>query len=211
MIHPTAEVHSQTLIGTGTRVWHYAQVREGVVIGQNCIIGRNVYIDFDVRIGDNVKIQNNALIYHGLTIEDGVFIGPQACLTNDRFPRAITPKGRLKGAEDWVVSPTLIRYGASIGASATVLAGLIIGRFSMVGAGAVVTRSVPDHGLVLGVPAHLVGYVCRCGRPLQQIQDSWQCGTCGWSYHSLAGTDFTAHGTASPVRTDSESGGPVAK
>ena len=211
MIHPTAEVHSQTQIGTGTRVWHYTQIREGVVIGQDCIIGRNVYIDFDVKIGDNVKIQNNALVYHGLTIEDSVFIGPQACLTNDRFPRAITPEGRLKGAADWVVSPTLIRYGASIGASATVLAGLIIGRFAMVGAGAVVTRSVPDHGLVPGVPAHLAGYVCRCGRPLEQIQDAWQCKTCGWFHHPPPGTDANIHRTASLVRTDTDRGGPVGK
>jgi len=211
MIHPTAEVSSQAQIGTGTRIWHYAQIREGVVIGVNCIIGRNVYIDFDVKIGDNVKIQNNALVYHGLTIEDGVFIGPQACLTNDRFPRAITPEGRLKGADDWVVSPTLVRHGASIGASATVLAGLVIGRFAMVGAGAVVTRSVPDHGLVLGVPARLAGYACRCGSPFTQIEDTWQCKTCGWSFDTLSGTDFTTYGAASSASTKSESGGPVGR
>jgi UDP-2-acetamido-3-amino-2,3-dideoxy-glucuronate N-acetyltransferase len=179
MIHPTAEISSEAQIGAGTRIWHYAQIREDVVIGQHCIIGKNVYVDFGVRIGDNVKVQNNALLYHGLTIEDGVFIGPQACLTNDRFPRAITPDGNLKGADDWVVSPTLIRYGASIGASSTILAGLTIGRFAMVGAGAVVTRSVPDHGLVLGTPARLVGYVCECGRPLGRMQGFWKCDDCG--------------------------------
>jgi UDP-2-acetamido-3-amino-2,3-dideoxy-glucuronate N-acetyltransferase len=191
MIHPTAEVSAQAQIGEGTRIWHYAQIREGVVIGQNCIIGKNVYVDFGVRIGDNVKIQNNALVYHGLTIEDGVFIGPQACLTNDRFPRAIAPDGNLKGADDWVVSPTLVRHGASIGASATVLSGLTIGQFAMVGAGAVVTHSVPDYGLVMGVPAGLVGYVCGCGRPLEKMQDFWQCALCGWLFQPLAGTGGT--------------------
>jgi acetyltransferase-like isoleucine patch superfamily enzyme len=192
MIHPTAEVSAQARIGAGTRIWHYAQIREGVVIGQNCVIGKNVYIDFGVSIGDNVKIQNDVLVYHGLTIEDGVFIGPQACLTNDRYPRAITPDGHLKGANDWVVSPTLVRYGASIGASATILAGLTIGRFAMVGAGAVVTHSVLDHGLVLGVPARFAGYVCQCGRPLEQIQGSWRCGSCGWLFHPRARGEDTA-------------------
>jgi len=207
MIHPTAEVSSQALIGKGTRIWHYAQVREGVVIGQNCVIGKNVYLDFGVRIGDNVKIQNNALVYHGLSIEDGVFIGPQACLTNDRYPRAITPDGNLKGADDWVVGPTLIRHGASIGASATVLAGLTIGRFAMVGAGAVVTHSVPDYGLVLGVPARLVGYVCGCGRPLAKMQGSWQCAFCGWSFQPPARTGGTAGQSASTVENNGEIGG----
>ncbi len=182
VIHPTADVSPQARIGAGTRIWHQAQVREGAVIGEQCIIGKNVYVDFGVRIGDRVKVQNNALLYHGLTVEDGVFIGPQACLTNDRFPRAITPEGDLKGADDWIVGPTLIRYGASIGASATILAGLTIGRFAMVGAGAVVTRSVPDFGLVLGVPARLVGYVCKCGRPLERTEDAWRCCECGREY-----------------------------
>jgi UDP-2-acetamido-3-amino-2,3-dideoxy-glucuronate N-acetyltransferase len=204
MIHPTADVSSQARIGTGTRVWHYAQIREDAVVGENCIIGKNVYIDFGVRIGDNVKIQNNVLVYHGLTIEDGVFLGPQACLTNDRFPRAITPDGRLKGTDDWDVSPTLIRYGASIGASSTILAGLTIGRFAMVGAGAVVTHSVPDHGLVLGVPARLAGYVCECGRPMERIQDCWRCRACGWSFQPpVEGEDATAQSSGA---FDSSSG-----
>ena len=109
-----------------------------MVIGKNCIIGKDVYIDFDVKIGDNVKIQNSALIYHGATIEDGVFIGPQVCLTNDRMPRAITSDGQLKGNDDWVVGPILVKYGASIGAGSLILPNVTIGRFSLVGAGAVV-------------------------------------------------------------------------
>jgi UDP-2-acetamido-3-amino-2,3-dideoxy-glucuronate N-acetyltransferase len=205
MIHPTAEVSPQAQIGTSTRIWHYAQIREDVVIGEHCIIGKNVYVDFGVRIGDNVKVQNNALLYHGLTVEDGVFIGPQACLTNDRFPRAITNDGLLKGADDWVVSRTLLRYGASIGASATVLAGLTIGRYAMVGAGAVVTRSVPDHGLVVGVPARLVGYACRCGRPMSQVNDSWQCGHCGWQLRPSKAVPL--HQSPLGYSTGSENGG----
>jgi UDP-2-acetamido-3-amino-2,3-dideoxy-glucuronate N-acetyltransferase len=207
MIHPTAEVSPRAQVGTGTRIWHYAQIREDVMIGQNCIIGKNVYIDFGVRIGDNVKVQNNALIYHGLTIEDGVFIGPQACLTNDRYPRAITPDGILKGTDDWVVRPTLIRYGASIGANATVLAGLSIGRFATVGAGAVVTHSVSDHELVLGVPARLVGYVCTCGRPLERKQDWWQCGVCQWSFQPLTHQERTADQSVLPGEGCSAIGG----
>jgi UDP-2-acetamido-3-amino-2,3-dideoxy-glucuronate N-acetyltransferase len=209
MIHPTAEVSSRACIGEGTRVWNYAQIREDVVIGENCVIGKNVYIDFGVRIGDNVKIQNNVLVYHGLTIEDGVFLGPQVCLTNDRFPRAITPDGHLKGVDDWEVSPTLICHGASIGASATVLAGLTIGRFAVVGAGAVVTRSVPDHGLVLGVPARLVGYACECGRPMERKQAFWQCTSCGRSFRpQVAGADATSL-TSQTVQPSGEIGGSV--
>ena len=152
-IHPSAEVSPLAEIGPGTRVWHLVQIREGVVIGQNCIVGKDVYIDFDVRVGDNVKIQNSALIYHGATIEDGVFIGPQACLTNDRFPRAITSDGQLKKAEDWTVGPILVKRDASIGAGAIVLPNVTIGQFALIAAGAGVSRDVPDHGLVVGFPA----------------------------------------------------------
>lgn len=165
-IHPTAEVSAQAKIGPGTRVWHQAQVREGACLGSYCIVGKGAYIDLNVQIGSNVKIQNYALIYQGVTIEDGVFIGPRACFTNDKIPRAITPAGLLKGTEDWQVGRTLVCYGASVGAGVIVLPSVTIGRFSMVGAGALVTHDVPEFGLVLGQPARLVGYVCRCGRHL---------------------------------------------
>jgi len=167
MIHETAEVHPTVEIGAGTKIWHQAQVREHARLGTNCIVGKGVYIDFGVSIGNNVKIQNHALIYHGVTIEDGVFIGPQACLTNDKLPRAIRPDGTLKGDADWEVGHIRVCYGASIGAGAIVLPNVTIGRFAMVGAGALVTRDVPDHGLVVGVPARLVGYVCQCGGQLE--------------------------------------------
>jgi acetyltransferase-like isoleucine patch superfamily enzyme len=168
MIHPSAEVSPHASIGQDTKIWHQAQVREDAQIGQSCIVGKGVYIDFGVVIGSNVKIQNGAFIYHGVTIEDGVFVGPGVCFTNDVFPRAIAPLGALKTDADWEVGRTLVRYGASLGAGAIILPDLVIGQFAMVGAGAVVTRNVPDYGLVLGNPARLVGYVCRCGQRLSE-------------------------------------------
>lgn len=190
-IHPTAEVSPNAQIGPGTRVWHFVQIREGVSIGENCIIGKDVYIDFGVQIGNNVKIQNSALIYHGATLEDGVFIGPQVCLTNDRLPRAITADGHLKGNDDWVVGPILIQYGASIGAGSIILPNVTIGRFALTGAGAVVTRNVPDHGLVMGNPARLVGYVCCCGRKLQPQEHSWGCLDCHKAFQLQEAFDDT--------------------
>jgi len=170
-IHPTADVAPSARIGAGTVIWHRAQVREGVKLGAHCIVGKDVYIDVDVVIGSMAKIQNAALIYHGATLEDGVFVGPQACLANDRLPRAVTPDGTLKTANDWTVGKTIVRYGASIGAGAIILPGVELGSFAMIGAGAVVVRSVPPFGLVRGVPARLVGYVCVCGAPLEQVTE----------------------------------------
>jgi acetyltransferase-like isoleucine patch superfamily enzyme len=123
-IHPTAEVSPQAEIGAESMIWHQAQVREGAHLGCNCIVGKGAYIDFDVQIGDNVKVQNYVAIYHGATIEDGVFLGPYVCLTNDKLPRAVNPDGSLKGADDWVVGPILVREGAAIGARAVVLPGV---------------------------------------------------------------------------------------
>lgn len=166
IIHPTAAVDPAARIGAGARIWHWTQVREGVVIGAESIIGKGCYLDSGVHIGSRVKLQSNISVFHGVTIEDGVFVGPHVCFTNDKAPRAINPDGSLKGASDWTVSPTLIRYGASLGANATIVCGVTVGRFAMVAAGAVVTRDVPDYGLVLGNPARLAGYVCPCGQRL---------------------------------------------
>jgi len=182
VIHPSAEVSSEAQIGAGTRIWHQAQVQERAVVGSDCIIGKGVYIDFDVLIGDRVKIQNYASVFHGAQIESGVFIGPYACILNDKNPRAITPDGKLKGDADWQVGGVVIRYGAAIGAAAVVLPGVVIGRWALVGAGAVVTRDVPDHGLVQGNPARLVGYACDCGRHLEHGDDAWHCPACGRTY-----------------------------
>ena len=165
-IHPTVDLEADVSVGARTSIWHRAQVRTGARIGAECVVGRDAFIDEHVEIGDRVKIQNAALIYHGVTVEDGVFIGPNAILTNDRFPRAITATGELARADDWTVSPIRLRTGASIGAGAVVVAGRDVGCFATVGAGAVVTRDVPDHALVAGNPARRIGWVCACGQRL---------------------------------------------
>jgi len=184
MIHPTAEVSPKARVGPDTDIWNEAQLREGAVIGAECNIGKGVYIDKDVVVGNKVKIQNRASLYRGVTVEDGVFIGPNVSFTNDRYPRSITPEGRLRSEDDWEPEPTLVRYGASIGAGAVVILGVTIGRWAMVGAGSLVTRDVPDHALVKGNPARVTGYVCSCGRPLVAAgkagaQDEWRCPACG--------------------------------
>jgi UDP-2-acetamido-3-amino-2,3-dideoxy-glucuronate N-acetyltransferase len=185
-IHRTADVAGSVKIGSGTKIWHEAQVRGRVVIGQDCILGKGVYVDEDVNIGSNVKIQNRASIYKDCTIEDGVFIGPHVCFTNDVFPRAINPDGSLKSADDWTAGRTLVRYGASIGAGAIILPNRTIGRFAMIGAGSVVTRDVPDHGLVVGNPARLVGHVCYCGARLAMDDGTGHCLECKRTYRRFA-------------------------
>jgi UDP-2-acetamido-3-amino-2,3-dideoxy-glucuronate N-acetyltransferase len=188
-VHASADVSPHAVIGEGTKIWQQCQVREGAVIGRNCILSKGVYIDAGVHIGDNVKIQNGISIYHGVTLEDGVFCGPHCVFTNDRQPRAINPDGSLKSADDWVVRETLVRRGASIGAHATIVCGSTIGQWAMVGAGAVVTRAVPDYGLVYGNPARLHGFVCPCGEKLTRAADratatgdvSMVCPKCGAS------------------------------
>src|SRR5215471_5783201 len=178
-IHPTAEVSPDARIGESTRIWRQVQVRESAEIGENCNIGKGVYIDAHVCIGSNVKIQNHVSVFEGVTLQDGVFVGPHVCFTNDMLPRAITPDGKLKSTDDWVITPTLVKYGASIGAGSIIICGITIGEFALVGAGSVVTRDVPPHGLVFGNPARLHGYVCRCARRLSQVKE--QNGTLlGW-------------------------------
>lgn len=176
-IHPTADVSPDARIGEGTRVWHHAQVREGAKVGRECIIGKGVYIGAGVQVGNRVKIQNYALVYEGVTLEDGVFVGPHACFTNDLYPRAINPDGTLQRAQDWAIVPTHVARGASIGANSTIIAGVHIGAWAMVAAGAVVTKDVPPHALVMGAPARVVGYVCFCGRRLD-VEESGQEGVC---------------------------------
>ena len=157
-IHPSAEVDLRSVIGGGTKVWNQVQIREGSKIGKNCILSKDVYIDYGVIIGSRCKVQNGVSVYSGVTIEDDVFVGPHATLTNDKVPRAFN--------SNWIITPTLIKTGASIGANATIVCGITIGRYAMVAAGSVVTKSVPDHGLVMGNPARIVGYVCKCGNTL---------------------------------------------
>ncbi len=158
-IHPTAVVEEGAVIGEGTKIWHFVHVRAGAKIGRNCNIGKDVYIDVGVEIGDNVKIQNGVSVYRGVKLEDDVFVGPYAVFTNDLYPRAFN--------RNWKVVPTLVKRGASIGANATIVCGVTIGEYAMVAAGAVVTRDIPPHGLVMGNPARLRGFVCYCGKPLR--------------------------------------------
>ena len=167
-IHSTADVSPNASIGEGTSIWHQAQVREKVQLGRNCIIGKGVYIDFEVCLGDNVKVQNYVSIYHGVRLEDGVFVGPHVCFTNDLRPRSINTDGSLKAADDWVLSPTLVRRGAALGSNSTIVCGTTIGAWAMMGSGSVVTRDIPDYGLAWGNPARLHGFVCPCGGRLEK-------------------------------------------
>jgi UDP-3-O-[3-hydroxymyristoyl] glucosamine N-acyltransferase len=172
-IHPTADVSAQAEIGEGTSIWHQAQVREEVRIGRSCIIGKGSYVDAGVVMGDNVKVQNYVSIYYGVTLEDGVFCGPHCVFTNDKRPRAINADGTLKTADEWVLSETLVKKGAAIGANAVIVCGVTVGAWAMIGAGSVVTHDVPDHGLVCGNPARLIGFVCACGEPLRADKTTW--------------------------------------
>jgi dTDP-4-amino-4,6-dideoxygalactose transaminase/acetyltransferase-like isoleucine patch superfamily enzyme len=183
--HPTAIVEDGAAVGEGTTIWHHSHVRSGAVIGRSGNLGKNVYIDAGVRIGDRVKIQNNVSVYYGVEIHDEVFVGPSAVFTNDLRPRA--------HAEDWQVTPTLVRTGASIGANATVVCGVEIGEHAMVAAGAVVTRTVRPHQLVAGNPARHRGWVCRCGAVISREEappSSLTCPDCQQS--SEPGTAATA-------------------
>jgi len=195
-IHPNADIEEGVSVGPRSCIWQRAQIRVGARIGADCIIGRDAFVDVDVVLGDRVKVQNAALIYHGVTVEDEVFIGPNAILTNDRYPRAVTSHGGLARAEDWVVSPIRIARGASIGAGAVVVAGSDIGRYATVGAGAVVTRHVADYAVVAGNPARALGWVCACGHRLANEQGRpaapdhegrATCATCGTRYQVASG------------------------
>jgi UDP-2-acetamido-3-amino-2,3-dideoxy-glucuronate N-acetyltransferase len=174
LIAPSAEVDAAASVGAGTAVWQLAQIREGAVIGRDCVIGRGVYVGPGVRVGDRVKIQNHALIYEPAVVEGSVFVGPAAILTNDRHPRAVSELGLLKSADDWTQVGVHVCEGASLGARSVCLAPVRIGKWSMVGAGAVVTRDVPDFALVVGVPARQIGWVDRAGdRLIKAEADKW--------------------------------------
>lgn len=162
-IHPQARVEDGASVGPGTKVWALAHVRRGARVGAGCVIGSGVTVDLDVEIGDRCKVQNAALLYRGVRLGAGVFVGPAAVLTNDVRPRAVKPDGTSLTDADWEVAPIIVDDGASIGANATVVAGVRIGAWALVGAGAVVTRDVPAHAVVVGVPARRVGSVCACG------------------------------------------------
>lgn len=157
-VHSTAEVDRDAAIGAGTRIWNNVQVRERARIGKSCNLGKDSYVDNNVTIGDRCKIQNGVYVFYGVTLEDDVFVGPNVSFTNDRIPRAFN--------NEWRVTETLVKKGASIGANATIICGVTIGEYAMVAAGSVVTKDVAPYTLVMGVPAHFYSYIDKMGNKI---------------------------------------------
>lgn len=172
-IHESSYIDENVKIGYGTKIWHFCHVQSGAIIGENCTLGQNVNISNNVHIGNGVKIQNNVSVYEGVEIEDNVFCGPSCVFTNDIIPRSEYPKGH----ENY--KKTLIRKGTSIGANATIICGHTIGQYAMIGAGAVITKDVPAHALMVGNPAKQIGWICCCGKKLNENQ---MCEKCGRKY-----------------------------
>lgn len=186
-IHSSSEVHESALIGENTKVWNFSQIRENTEIGKNCIIGKDVYIDENVKIGDSCKIQNGVSIFNGVSLENEVFIGPNACFTNDMFPRATS--------QNWKIVETRICHGASIGANSTIICGITVANYSMIGAGTVLTKNTIPYGLYIGNPGRLIGLVCKAGHKIasftnnSDIQESYYCETCKSKIHFFGKQD----------------------
>ncbi|MDD9271808.1 acyltransferase [Paenibacillus sp. GCM10023248] len=179
-IHESSYVDQPCEIGTGTKVWHFSHIMANSKIGNNCNIGQNVVISPYVILGNNVKVQNNVSVYTGVTCEDDVFLGPSCVFTNVTNPRShINRKSEYK--------QTLVGKGATIGANATIVCGHNIGKYAFVGAGAVITKDIPDHALVVGNPSKIVGWVCQCGEKLRFIQDQAICLKCKFEYILIDG------------------------
>ena len=175
-VHESSYIDEGCEIGVGTKIWHFSHVMKGCKIGNNCNIGQNVVISPGVELGDGVKIQNNVSVYTGVICEDGVFLGPSCVFTNVINPRAfIERKSEYR--------KTTVKKGASIGANATIVCGHDIGKYAFVGAGSVVTKTVPDYAMVYGCPATVRGYVCQCGEQLVFENNAAECAACGKKYH----------------------------
>lgn len=175
-VHESSYVDKDVSIGEGTKIWHFSHIQSGVSIGENCSFGQNVNISNNVQIGNHVKVQNNVSIYEGVELEDYVFCGPSMVFTNDLTPRAKYPKGSMG------YKKTLLKKGVTVGANATIVCGHTLGRWSMVAAGAVVTKDVPDYALVAGIPAKQIGWVCECGEVLSK---DFRCSSCRREYNLL--------------------------
>jgi UDP-2-acetamido-3-amino-2,3-dideoxy-glucuronate N-acetyltransferase len=175
--HPTACIDEGVSIGKGTKIWNFSHILKGSIIGENCIFGQNVCAGPNVTIGNHVKIQNNVSIYTAVTLEDDVFCGPSCVFTNVYTPRAF-----IERKHEYL--PTLVKKGATIGANATIICGITIGQYALVGAGAVVKKDIKDYALVVGVPAKQIGWVCKCGVPLKNKTKSGTatCVYCGNIY-----------------------------
>ncbi|HCC34439.1 MAG TPA: N-acetyltransferase [Ruminococcaceae bacterium] len=171
--HESAYIDDDVSVGSGTKIWHFTHLQSGVKIGRKCVLGQNVFVGRGVKIGDHVKIQNNVSVYEGVELEDYVFCGPSMVFTNDINPRSEFPKGSAN------FKKTLVKTGATIGANATVLCGNTVGAYALISAGAVVTSDVPDHALMIGVPAKRQGWICRCG---VRLGAELTCKVCGRAY-----------------------------
>ena len=175
--HETAEIQKGAKIGKGTKIWNNSQVLKGAEIGENCVIGHNCFIGSRAKLGNGVKLESNIDVWDLVTLEDFVFVGPSAVFTNDKCPRAKYPKKEYPRYGKWL--PTLIGEGATIGANATILCDISIGKWAFIGAGAVVTEDVPDYAIMVGVPAKIIGFMCECGNKLEFKNKKAVCKICG--------------------------------
>ncbi|MBC8123666.1 MAG: N-acetyltransferase [Gemmatimonadaceae bacterium] len=182
-VHPSSYVDEPCDVGAGTQIWHFSHISSGARVGDRCKIGQNVFVAGGVCIGNNVKIQNNVSVYAGVTLEDDVFCGPSVVFTNVKTPRSAFVRN---SNADYL--PTLVKQGASIGANATIVCGTVIGCHALIGAGAVVTRDVPDQAIVVGNPARQRGWACRCGVPLVFEGEQGRCPECARQYQLLRGS-----------------------